>query len=416
MNERLQNPQPAAPPWDFAGGQLLVPFDYQQRTRFVFGRGALGRVGELAAEFGKRVFLVTDPGLRNAGHEQRCLDHLRAAGLDVVVYDQVRPNPDEDDVENALQVARQAAIDVIIGLGGGSSLDCAKGVNFLLTNGGRMRDYWGVGKARRPMLPMIAIPTTAGTGSEAQSFALITHRDKHMKMACGDPRAACRVAILDPELTLTMPPFVTSVTGVDAISHAVETFVTRRRNRISLMFSREAWRLLSFGFPRVLQEPDDLEARSAMLLGACLAGAAIENSMLGIAHSLANPLSAHFGTVHGVAVGVMLPHVIRFNAPVVGDAYGELARSAGIDLAPDAPPERAADVLARHIERWLADAGIPDHFPARQLTGDVLPTLAEQAAQQWTAQFNPRQAGTEDLLALYEAAARAAGGAARAAV
>ncbi|RMG32819.1 MAG: iron-containing alcohol dehydrogenase [Planctomycetota bacterium] len=409
MNERSPDQRPAVPPWDLSGRQLLVPFDCHQRTRFVYGPGTLARVGELAAEFGERVFLVTDPGLRSAGHEQRCIDYLKAAGLQVVVYDQVRSNPSEDDVQNALQAARDGDVQVIVGLGGGSSLDCAKGVNFLLTNGGRMRDYWGVGKARRPMLPMIAIPTTAGTGSEAQSFALITHSETHMKMACGDPKAACRVAILDPELTLTMPPFVTAVTGMDAISHAVETFVTRRRNRVSLMFSREAWRLLSFGFPRVLRAPDDLAARAAMLVGACLAGAAIENSMLGIAHSLANPLSANFGTVHGVAVGCLLPHVVRFNAEEVADAYAELAEAAGIvDRSRAVPARAAAEALAAQIQQWADAAGLMAHFPAERMTDQLLLTLAEQAAQQWTAQFNPRAAGVLELRALYAAARQSA--------
>ncbi len=208
----------------------------------------------------------------------------------------------------------RANVDLIVGLGGGSSMDCAKGVNFLLTNGGRMEDYWGVGKATKPMLPMIAVPTTAGTGSEAQSFALIAQAESHMKMACGDKKAACRIAILDPELTVSMPASVTAATGIDAISHAVETFVCNRRNAISQLFSRQAWRLISHGFPRVLADPTDLDARGAMLLGAHLAGAAIENSMLGAAHSMANPLSAHFDTTHGVAIGVLLPHVIRLMA------------------------------------------------------------------------------------------------------
>ena len=157
-------------------------------------------LGELTAELGSRVLLVTDRGLREAGHEDRAIQALRSAGLSITVFDDVHPNPTTEDVDRGLAVAREHGIDVIVGLGGGSSMDCAKGVNFLLTNGGRMADYWGVGKAKMPMLPMIAVPTTAGTGSEAQSFALIANAETHMKMACGDKKAACRVAILDPEL------------------------------------------------------------------------------------------------------------------------------------------------------------------------------------------------------------------------
>ena len=166
------------------------------------------------------------------------------------------PNPTTEDVDRALEVARREKIDLLVGLGGGSSLDCAKGVNFLFTNGGRMEDYRGVGKATKlPFLPMIAVPTTAGTGSEAQSFALIADAKTHMKMACGDKKAACRIAVLDPDLTVSMPASVTAATGIDALSHALETFVAKPRNAISILFSRNAWRLLSQGFRSVLRTP-----------------------------------------------------------------------------------------------------------------------------------------------------------------
>ncbi|MCA9067129.1 MAG: iron-containing alcohol dehydrogenase, partial [Planctomycetaceae bacterium] len=190
-------------------------FDFDPRTRVVFGQGTLGRLGELTAELGKRVLLVTDRGLRDAGHEERALHTLGSAGLAVKVFDDVHPNPTTDDVQRGLTIAREHQTDVIVGLGGGSSMDCAKGINFLLTNGGQMEDYWGVGKATKPMLPMIAVPTTAGTGSEAQSFALIANSQTHMKMACGDKKAACKVAILDPDLTISMPASVTAATGID---------------------------------------------------------------------------------------------------------------------------------------------------------------------------------------------------------
>src|SRR5207253_7359155 len=181
-----------------------------------------------------------------------------------VVFDQVRENPTTRDVDRCLRVAQSAGIDTLVGLGGGSSMDTAKGCNFLLTNGGRVQDYWGVGKAGRPMLPFIAIPTTAGTGSECQSAALIADERTHQKMACLDPKAAARVAILDPALTLSQPPRVTACTGIDAIAHAVETAVTKNRNPLSSMYSREAFKLCVTSFPEVLRNPNDLEARGRM--------------------------------------------------------------------------------------------------------------------------------------------------------
>jgi alcohol dehydrogenase len=199
---------------------ILPPLDFVPRTRIVFGPGSIDRVGELVRELGgHRVLLVTDAGIVRAGHVARAERSLTAAGMQVVRFDRVVENPTTSAIDQCVAVARQEQIDFLVGLGGGSSMDTAKGCNFLLTNGGRMEDYWGVGRATRPMLPLVAIPTTAGTGSECQSFALIAQPETHVKMACGDPKAAARVAILDPELTLTQPPMVAATTGMDALSH-----------------------------------------------------------------------------------------------------------------------------------------------------------------------------------------------------
>lgn len=379
----------------------LLPFDFDPRTRVVFGSGTLNRLGALTAEFGSRVLLVSDKGIQEAGHEDRAIASLKSMGLSVMVFDDVQANPTTDDVDRGLAIAREQYTTVIVGLGGGSSMDCAKGINFLLTNGGRMEDYWGVGKAKKPMLPMIAVPTTAGTGSEAQSFALIANTQTHMKMACGDKKAACRVAILDPDLTISMPASVTAATGIDALSHALETYVTKPRNPVSQLFSRKAWQLLSFGLPRVLENPGDLEARSAMLLGSHFAGTAIENSMLGATHALANPLSAHYDMTHGVAIGIMLPHVLRYNAEVVGFLYGELAQDAGLC---DKEDPLAGSALADFMQLLVAQSGQPTDLAECQVSFDMLPRLAVEAAAQWTGHFNPRPVDSHILQELYQCA------------
>jgi alcohol dehydrogenase len=368
------------------------PFDHHSPTRLVFGLNAVERAGELARENGiKKALLVTDAGVAAAGHAERLRQTLTLAKIDTVIFAKVRENPTTFDVDQCLEVAREAGIDGIIGLGGGSSMDTAKGCNFLLTNGGQMQDYWGVGKASRPMLPLIAIPTTAGTGSECQSFALIADANTHQKMACGDPKAAARVAILDPCLTLSQPPRVAAYTGIDALVHALETSVSNKRNALSLAYSRESWRLCVSSLPKVLQKPNDLEARSGMLLGAALAGMAIENSMLGAAHAAANPLTAHFHIVHGLAVGMMLPAVVRFNSADAEAArlYDELDRSSVLDAKLDALLNLAG------LPPTLADCGVS---PA------AIPQLAAEAAKQWTARFNPRPLAERDFIKLYEEA------------
>jgi alcohol dehydrogenase len=266
-----------------------------------------------------------------------------------------------------------------------------------------MHDYWGEGKATGPMLPMIAVPTTAGTGSETQSYALISDAETHVKMACGDKRAAFRVAILDPQLTITQPPRVTALTGIDALSHAIETYVTRRRSAISLAFSREAWRHLAPNFCRVLSEPDKLEARAEMQLGACFAGLAIENSMLGAAHALANPLTATFQVPHGEAVALMLPHVIRHNGKRVGTWYRELAQC-GAPFNGDLTDGSAPGVLAEWVATVAREAGLTGTLKECGVSHEKIPVLASAASQQWTIKFNPVELTVDGCQQLYESA------------
>jgi alcohol dehydrogenase len=375
-------------------------FDVRLRTRLVFGAGSLDRLGELAAELGfRRTLLVADPGLVAAGFAERALARLRAAGVEAFTFHDLDANPDSDMARAAADRAREHDVDSFVGLGGGSSLDCAKAANFLLTGGGTMRDYWGYGKARRPLLPMIGVPTTAGTGSEAQTYALVSDAETHVKMACGDPTAAFRVAVLDPLLTVSQPRPVAAAAGYDALSHAVETFVCTRRSPFSEAFSREAWRLLEPHFALVLEEPGNLAARGAMLLGAHYAGIAIEASMLGAAHACANPLTARYGTVHGVAIALMLPSVCRWNGVAVAARYEELLRLAGHDERGD-----AAGTMAAHLARLAETAGLPSRLRAMQIPSDDLPTLAADAAAQWTGRFNPRPFDAEGALELYQAA------------
>ena len=384
---------------------MPIGFDFQPRTRVIFAGGAIDRAGEIARAIGTNALLVTDPGIVAAGHVERARRGLDAAGVSVTIFDRVRENPTTREVDECLEVARTVRPDLIIGLGGGSSMDTAKGCNFILTNGGRMQDYWGVGKATKPMLPLIAVPTTAGTGSECQSFALIAHEETHQKMACGDPKAAPCVAILDPLLTVTQPRQVAACTGIDAVAHAVETAVSKKRNELSWLYSREAFRLTAGNLDYVLQQPDNLDARAAMQLGAAYSGTAIENSMLGAAHSAANPLTARFDIVHGQAVGMMLPHVVRFNAqqPDAVEIYAELARFAGL-AAWKSRAEHAVEALIARIESLLQAAQMPPSLAALNIPPSRLPKLAEEAAAQWTAQFNPRPITASDFEAIYAAA------------
>jgi alcohol dehydrogenase class IV len=377
-------------------------FDFTLRTRVVFGEDALAAIGSLARELGfARTLIVADPGIVGTGQVARVSNLLTSAGIRPWVFQDFDANPTTRMIEAGRAKAASCAIDSIVALGGGSSLDCAKGINFVLTNGGSMRDYRGHGKASKPMLPSIGVPMTAGTGSEAQCYAVISDSDTHAKMACGDPKAAFRIAILDPVVTVSQPREVTAIAGFDAISHAVESYVTARRTSVSDLFARDAWRLLQEHYQRVLERPNDLHARGAMLLGAHQAGIAIEASMLGATHACANPLTARHRTTHGVAIAVMLPHVVRWNAEdaAIRQRYSELLAAAGLSDGAN-----AGESLAAHLEALARAGNLPRTLREIGVSADDLPDLSQDAATQWTGTFNPRPFDASAALTLYERA------------
>ena len=372
-------------------------------TNILFGAQTFQQLGDAVADWGcQRAMIVSDPGIVALGYPDTASHLLNTQGIETTVYTGIHENPSSEDVVTGVQAALQFQPDLLIGLGGGSSMDCAKGMNFVYTNGGAIQDYWGIGKATKEMLPMVAIPTTAGTGSETQSFALISDAETHVKMACGDKKATCRLAILDPILTVTQPARLTALTGIDAIAHAIETMVTTKRNEKSLEYSQRAWKLLAKNFPLVLQDPENLDARGGMQLGACLAGIAIENSMLGATHALANPLTAHYGIVHGQAIATMLPHVIRFNAESMEQDYSQLA-SLAAENAPSIS-NHDSEQLAGFISDLVQQAGLALDLSSQGVEVDKLEQLAADADKQWTKQFNPRTVESEDLLTLYQQA------------
>jgi alcohol dehydrogenase len=376
---------------------MMTSFDFQPRTRVIFGAGTVSRLGELSRELGfRRTLLVADAGVVQAGYVAAAVRVLETAGIVVIPFHDFGQNPDSAMVEAGRAFAAPLGIDSLIGLGGGSSLDCAKGINFLLTSGGTMAEYRGYGRAKTPLLPMIGVPTTAGTGSEAQTYAVISDASTHMKMACGDPSAAVRIAILDPDLTMTAPGRVTAMAGYDAIAHAVETWVTTRRTPFSETFSRRAWDLLSVAFERVMTHPGDGEARASMLLGSHFAGIAIEQSMLGAAHACSNPLTARYDLAHGLALSILLPHVVRWNAPAVSERCAALIGSADAAVA--------AEQLARTLERFGRAGGLGGRLQDHGVPGDALPELAALAAEQWTGTFNPRPFDAAGALEIYRAA------------
>ena len=357
-----------------------------------FGVGERARLPSIVSELGaRRPLIITDPGVRATG----IVDELGAAliqlGCPCAVFDGVEENPSTACVEAGVEAARRHDVDLLIGFGGGSSMDTAKGVNFLYTNGGR---HGGLRGNRKGAYGDVAVDRRADHRGNRQRSAIV-RADLAGSTTIGRWRVAIRGPVSELAFSILESPgrylaTYGSPTGIDAVSHAVESLVSSRANPISRLYSREAWRLLSAAFEAAVTTPDDLEARGHMLLGAHLAGAAIERSMLGAAHACANPLTARFGITHGIAVGVMLPYVVRYNM-----ACDDAATEYDVLEVSDLPGRLAA---------MLGSAGAAPRLRAHAVPQASLGELAAEAAQQWTATFNPRPVDANELLSIYESA------------
>jgi alcohol dehydrogenase len=360
----------------------VTSFDFRPRTRVLFGAGEFARLGEVAREQNAtRCLLLFGQSAADSSHAQEAMRSLKARRIDVFTFHDFTANPTAAMVDAARDFAGPHAVNLVVGLGDGDALDFAKLVNVLLTNGGSIRDYRGYGNVPKPLLPMIAVPTTASNGSEAQGSAAIVDPDSRSKMICGDPKIFYRTAILDPKLTLGEPA---TVTGYVAISNAVETLLSTRRTPISECFSREAWRLLDAGFPRAVRTPEDLEARSAMLLGAHFAGLAVEYAALGPAHACAQPLVENYHLPAGMALALVL-------APALEWIEQGLATQPGVELVP-----RLKELAAlAELPRSLRDTEVPEQ---------ALPRLADEAAGQWSGRFSSRHFDAAAALEIYRAA------------
>lgn len=373
-----------------------LPSRYGARPGRVLWGDVAGRLGEEVRDLGlRRVGLVSDPGVVAAGHAGRAAAALAAAGVAVQTFTDVAADPDLDAVISAARAL--VDVDGFVAVGGGAVIDTAKAASMWLAHGGTLETLRGAHKDGRPLRPVVALPTTAGTGSEAQCFALVSDPVSHRKVACGDPGAIPVLTLLDPGLTLSLPPQPTALSGLDALTHAVEARVTTVGTEASRDRAQAAFALLWDALPRVLATPADQAARAAMLRGAHLAGQAIEASMLGAAHAAGNPLTRARGVPHGAAVALMLPHVVRLNLahPAATAGYRALARSVGL---------AGSAALADGLADRLALAGLPTRVSAWGLGAEERSALAAEAATQWTGGFNPVPLDAAGFEVLYRSA------------
>ena len=380
----------------------MNPFTFQVPSNILFENGASRKVADLAAAFGaQRILLVTDRGVRDAGLTRAAEDALRDAGLDRVVFEDVVADPPSEVIERAVALCRDERIDLVLSIGGGSALDTAKLVAYLAESGDRLDDIYGVGLAKGQRLPLLLVPTTAGTGSEVTPIAIVTTPTTEKKGVVS-PRLLPDWAILDPELTLGLPSHVTAATGIDAMVHAIEAYTSRhKKNPMSDQLARQALALLSQNIREVCRNGQNLEARSQMLLGSMLAGMAFANAPVAAVHALAYPIGAIFHVPHGLSNALVLMGVLRFNLPAAEALYAELAPI----IDPEAAGLPVAEAASRFVEGLAAicrDCKVPASLAEVGVRESDLPRLAEDAMKQTRLLVNnPREVTYADAFAIY---------------
>lgn len=384
---------------------LNQSFTIAQPTRIRFGVGAVRELGATVKDFkGSKVLLVIDPGLVKAGLLARFTEPLAQEGIPFLVYDQVDPEPGLRLADKAYALAQKNGCDCVIGAGGGSAMDVAKAVAILLTNGGRAADYLGLGLIKKPGVPKIMVPTSAGTGAEVTFTAVFINEETGSKGGMnGDPLYP-DAAILDPELTLSLPPKVTAYTGIDALTHALEAYTSVQAHAVSEMYSLEAVRLIAENLPAACANGGNLEARTAMLLGSLLGGKALAMAGVGLVHAMAYPLGGMFGIPHGLANAVLLPYVVQYNLPGNLRKFADLAEALGQNCE-GLPLREAAQLCVEVLFDLNADTGIPATLADLDIPAESIPEMARIALTvARPVANNPRKPTLEEVIALYQEA------------
>ena len=372
-------------------------------TVTLMGVGAHKEIGKQVKVLGgKKPFICTDKGITKAGITQQIVDLVKQdAGVDCVVFDGAVPNPTDTNVHDGLKVFQDKKCDLIITIGGGSSHDCGKGIGIVSTNGGNIRDYEGVDKSTKPMPPFIAINTTAGTGSEMTRFCIITNTTNHVKMAIVDWRVTPTVAINDPLLMAGMPPGLTAATGMDALTHAVEAYVSIIATPITDACAIKAIELIAGSLRAAVANGADMVARDNMAYAEYLAGMAFNNASLGHVHAMAHQLGGFYNLPHGVCNAILLPHVEKFNLIAKVDRFGDIAMAMGENIE-GLSPRAAADKALEAIKKLSADVGIPSGLKELGVKEQDLKTMAENAQKDACGFTNPRCPNLDDVIQIYK--------------
>ena len=376
-----------------------MAFNFFVKNNIEFGRGALEMLPQILQGYGmKSAMIVYDGGVKAAGIADKVVEQVAKAGVPYVIFDGVIPNPTNEVVEEAAEKAREAKVDGFIAVGGGSSIDLAKAVNVLMTNPGRIGDYGGIGMVKEDCLPLIAIPTTAGTSSEITNVSALIDTEKVIKYVVIDNRLTPSNVICDPELTRTVPASVTAATGMDAITHAVESYISNMATPLTEYNALKGLEILYHNLPKVCENGEDMDAREQMMLGCVITGFSFSNANLGLVHGIAHTLSAHFGLAHGMANACVLPYVMRYNAMACPDKMIDLAKAIGLE--PSGDPEQDPLLLADALLKLTKDLGIRT-LQEQGISKDDFDMLAEDVLHEPVLGFNPREGITkEDIIGI----------------
>ncbi|SEM13635.1 alcohol dehydrogenase [Syntrophus gentianae] len=374
-------------------------------TVTLMGVGAHKETGRQVTVFGgRKPFICTDKGITQSGITRKIVDLVKQdAGVDCIVFDETVPNPTDTNVHDGLRIFQDEKCDLIISLGGGSAHDCAKGIGIVSTNGGSIRDYEGVDKSGKAMPPFIAINTTAGTASEMTRFCIITNTSNHVKMAIIDWRVTPNVAINDPLLMAGMPPGLTAATGMDALTHAVEAYVSTIATPVTDACALKAIDLIAGNLRVAVANGSDMTARDNMAYAEYLAGMAFNNASLGYVHAMAHQLGGFYNLPHGVCNAILLPHVEAFNLIAKVDRFGDIARAMGENIE-GLSPRAAADKALEAIRKLSADVGIPTSLTELGVKEEDLKTMAENAQRDACGLTNPRGPTLNDIISIYKGA------------
>lgn len=367
----------------------------------VFGMGSLAEAGFAAARLGaRRPLVVTDGGLIEAGWVGELLGYLRAAGLSPVVWSDVTPNPKDHEVRAAFAAYVEQDCDVIIGIGGGSCADAAKGVAILSGNAGDILDYAGVDRVAQPIPPLLIIPSTSGTGADVSQFCIVTDTERSVKITIMGRALVPDISITDPRLLMTMPESLNAATGLDALTHGIEAFVSLAHNPLADIHALSAVGLVCTHLRTTMTQPRSEAARAKMAQASLQAGLAFTNAILGATHAMSHQVGGLLDAPHGVVNGVLLPHVIRYNARATPDRFVDLAAAAGV-AAPGTPGEDSAELLAAHVRRLADDVGVPRGLRELGVSEDDIPRLAISTLDDACLTTNPRAATLADVERLF---------------